>query len=144
MDVSDLRKRIVRALDDARKEAAVRRQGVDRASADFERFLSSIAVPLFRQAAVVLKAEGHPFTVETPTGSVRLSSDHSSETFLELELDGSGVVPQVIGRTSIDRGRRGVVVDEKPVSPGTPIAQLGDEDVSKLLVAEVHRLVARR
>ena len=54
MDVSELRKRILRALDDARKDAVVRRREVDEAANAYETFLEQVAVPLMRQAAQVL------------------------------------------------------------------------------------------
>lgn len=143
MDVSDLRKRIVRALDDARKETAARRTDADRAAADYAAFLANVAIPLFRQAATVLRAEGHPFTANTPSGSVRLVSDHAAGDFLELELDVHAVPPHVIGRTSLARGGRGQIVEERPLAPGRAIADLTEDDVSALLVAEVRKLVTR-
>jgi hypothetical protein len=142
MDVSELRKRIVRALDDARKEAAARRANVDRASASYERFLSDIATPLFLQAANVLKAQKLPFTAQTPAGAVRLVSDHASQEFIELELDASAPQPQVIGRSSL-RGRAGIVVEERPVAPGKSIDELTEDDVSQFLIAEIRRVVSR-
>jgi hypothetical protein len=142
MDVSDLRKRIVRALDDARKDAAARRVTGDKAAAEFEEFLSSVAVPLFRQAATVLKAEGHPFTANTPAGSVRLVSEHGADEYLELELDASAARPQVIGRTSL-RSRRGLLVEERPLAQGKSPSELTEEDVSVFLIDEVRKLITR-
>src|SRR6266487_3966409 len=124
MDVSDLRKRILRALDDARKESAARRHATDRAAADYERFLAEVAVPLFRQAATVLRAEGQDFAAHTPAGSVRLMSDRASQDFIELELDATNPQPQVIGRTSLARGRKGLIVEERPIAPGKAIGEL--------------------
>lgn len=143
MNVSDLRKQIVRALDEARKDAAARRQNKDKASAAYERFLAEIAVPVFRQAATVLSAERQPFAVNTPAGSLRLASEHAAEDFLELELDASGPQPQVIGRTSLTRGRRGLVVEERPIAPGKAIEELTEEDVSQFVVTEIRKLVTR-
>jgi hypothetical protein len=143
MDVADLRKRILRALDDARKDAATRRQLTDQVAADYERFLSGIAVPLFRQASTVLRAEAHDFTAHTPAASVRLASDRASSDFVELELDVSSPQPQVIGRTSQNRGRQGLVVEERPIAPGKAVSELNEDDVSEFLVAEIRRLVAR-
>lgn len=143
MDVSDLRKRIVRALDDARKDAALRRAEVDRAAAAFDTFLSMVAVPLFRQAATVLRAEGQLFTANTPAGSVRLVSDRHPHDFLELELDTGGARPHVIGRTSVARGRAGLVVEERPLAAGKSIEALTEEDVSQFLLAELPKLVTR-
>lgn len=143
MDVSDLRKSILRALDNARKEAATRRTSVDEASAAYATFLETVAVPLLRQAQSVLKAERQAFTVHTPAGSARLASDSAPETFLEITLDSTGARPQVLGRISLARGRQGVVVDERPIGPETPIAQLGESDVADFLLAAIPKLVLK-
>lgn len=143
MDTSDLRKRILRALDDARKDASARRTTVDEAARAYEAFLETVAVPLMHQASTVLKAEGHMFAVHTPAGSVRLASDTSPQTFLEFELDTAAVAPQVIGRVSLSRGRQGQVVSERPVAEGKTVADLDEQDVSRFLVEEVSRLVVK-
>ncbi len=143
MDVSDLRKRILRALDDARKDSTARREQLDAAAAAYEAFLSETVVPLVRQSVAVLRAEGHAFTANTPAGSVRLTSDASPQTFLEFELDTIGASPQVVGRVSLARGRQGVIVEERPIAPGKPLADLADDDVAKFLVAEIPKLIVR-
>jgi hypothetical protein len=143
MDVSELRKQILRAIDDARKDAVSRRTVVDEAERDYREFLTVTAVPLFRQAATVLNAAGHPFVVHTPAGSARLAAEKSPETFLEIALDTSGPEPAVIGRVSLARGRQGQIVEERPVAPGTPIRALTDQHVSAFLVTEVPRLVLK-
>jgi hypothetical protein len=143
MDTSDLRKRILRALDDARKDATARRQVVDAAAAAYQEFLENTVAPLVRQAVAVLRAEGHAFTANTPAGSVRLVSDASPQTFLEFELDATGPEPQVIGRVSLTRGRQGVVVEERPIAPGKPTKDLADDDVAKFLVTEIPKLVMK-
>ncbi len=143
MDVGDLRKRILRALDDARKDAAARRQTFDAASADYAVFLETIAAPLFRQAASVLRAEGVEVVTNTPAGSVRLAVDRLGHTFVELELDSSGEAPEVIGRTSFVRGGHGQAVLERPLARDKAITDLTDDDVARFLVEEVPRLIAR-
>ena len=144
MNVSDLRKQILRALDEARKDASARRQNVDKAAAAYERFLNEIATPLFRQAANVLRAEGQAFTTNTPAGSVRLASDHAAHDFVELELDASSSQPQVIGRTSLMRGgRRGLLLEERPLAPGKAIEELTEDDVSQFLLTEIRKLATR-
>jgi hypothetical protein len=142
MDVSELRKRILRALDDARKEAGARRAMHDEAARAYDAFLEQVAVPLFRQAVIVLKTEGHLFTVYAPAGSARLVSAKSPETFIELVLDTSGPQPEVLGRVSVARGREGRV-DERPLAPGTSIADLTDDDVSQFLVRAIPALILR-
>jgi hypothetical protein len=142
MDVSELRKRILRALDEARKDSATRRQTVDAATAAYDAFLLKTVVPLVRQAVSVLRAESQAFTAQTPAGGVRLTSDTSAQTFLEFELDLTGPRPQVVGRVSLARGR-GVVVEERPIAPGKSLSDLTDDDVAQFLVAEIPKLVLR-
>jgi hypothetical protein len=143
MDVSDLRKRIIRALDDARKEATERRQAADEAKVAYETFLERVGGPLFKQAATVLRGEGHDYTVHTPAGSVRLVSDRSPHEFIEMELAVDGGGPHVIGRTSLLRGGRDPLIEENPVAPGKGVAQLSETDVTAFLVKEIPRLINR-
>jgi hypothetical protein len=143
MDVSELRKRILRALDEARKEASTRRQAVDAAAKAYETFLSDVAVPVVRQAAQVLNATGESFGVHTPAGSVRLVSDKSAQTYVEFVLDTAASDGTVVGRVSLARGRQGVVVAERPVAPDKAVVDLTEEDVSAFLVAEVPKLIVK-
>ncbi len=143
MDVSELRRRILRALDDARKEAGARRVEVDAAAAAYATFLEQVAVPLLRQAQSVLRAERQAFAVHTPAGRARLASEASPESYVEIALDTSGAAPQIIGRVSVARGRQGVVVDERPIGSGKPTAELGETDVASFLVEAIPKLVLR-
>ena|SRR3990172_7776798 len=144
MDVSDLRKRILRALDDARKDAAARRQDADEAAKAYDVFLTAIAAPMMRQAAQVLNATAESFSVHTPGGSVRLASDHSPETFIEFVLQAGPDRSEVVGRVSVARGRQRQVVEERPIVEGKPVTALTEEDVSTFLVGEIPKLVVRR
>ena len=143
MDTSELRKRILHALDAARKDAVARRSTVDEASRAFESFLAATAIPLLRQSQDVLKAEGQIFRVETPAGSARLVSDKSPDTFIEVVLDVKPATPQVLGRVSLTRGRQGVIVEERAIAAGKTVAELGDDDVAKFLVTEIPKLVLK-
>src|SRR4030095_16137955 len=111
MDVSDLRQRILRALDAARLDAANKRGETDAARAAYDTFLRDIAVPLLRQAQAILKAERHEFTVHSPADSARLTADKNAETFIEFVLDTSADRPQVMCRTSVARGAKRVSVE---------------------------------
>jgi len=142
MDVSEIRKQILRALDNARKDADVRRQATDQAKGEYETFLNDIAVPLFRQAATVLRALGHEFSANTPAGSVRLESP-SAQEYVELELDARGGLAQVIARTALMRGRSGPLVEERPLAGRKKISELTDADVAALLTTEIPKLVMR-
>ena len=143
MDVSQLRQRILHALDAARKDATFRRTETDQAAAAYEKFLESVVVPLLKQAESVLRAEHQVFTVHAPAGSARLVNDAAQQTFVELSLDTSGAQPQVLGRVSLTRGRQGVVVEERAIAPGTPIASLTDVEVAEFLVTAIPRLVVK-
>jgi hypothetical protein len=143
MDVSELRKRILRAIDDGRKEAESRRTVVDESVKAYEAFLETIAVPLLRQAAQVLNAAGHTFIVHTPADSVRLAAEKSPQTFIEIELDRSSAEPAVMGRVSLTRGRQGLIIEERPLAPHRPVAQVTEDDVAAFLVAEVPKLVLK-
>lgn len=141
MEISDIRRRVLDTIDHARKSAAERRTRADEAGREYELFLERIAVPLFRQVANVLRAEGHVFNVFTPGGSVRLMSERASEDYIELSLDTTGDAPRVLGHTSRGRGRR-VIESERPVAARPP-AQLTEDDVLAFLLRELEPFVDR-
>ena len=139
MEISLVRKRLGEAIDRAKREAAERRSRSDQASRDFDVFLQKIAVPLFRQVANALKAEGYGFTVFTPSGSVRLMSDRSASDYVELTLDTSENPPQVVGHVMRERGRR-VLDTERAI--GTP-ETLTEEQLLDFLLKELEAFVGR-
>lgn len=143
MDVSDLRKRILRAVDDARKDAATRRVLVDESVKAYGQYLSAVAVPMLRQAADVLNATGAGFEVQTPAETARLASQTAPETYLEVALDTTGAEPEVVGRISLARGRQGLVVEERVIARGKPVAKLNEDDFAAYLVTAVPRLIVR-
>jgi hypothetical protein len=143
MDVSELRQKILRAIDEGKPDdRAKRRAQIDTANAAYERFLENVAVPLFKQAQSILNAERRPFTVHSPADGVKLVSDASPSTFLEFVLDTSGELPQVIGRVSRAKSR-GVTVEEQPLAAGKAIDQLTDDDVAGFFVTEIPKLVKK-
>src|ERR671919_136932 len=105
MEISEVRKKVRDTIERARRQAAERRQRNDEAARLFTRFLEDVAVPLFKQLANVLKIEGYPFTVFTPSGGVRLMSDRSADDYVEITLDTSADAPRITGRISRSRGR---------------------------------------
>ena len=141
MEISEVRQRVLATIDRARRGAAERRSRTDEASRELDLFLDRIAVPLFRQVANALKAEGYSFTVFTPGGSVRLMSDKSAEDYIELSLDTSGAQPLVVGHSSRARGRR-VVESERPVGEG-PVREISEEQVLRFLMEELEPFVER-
>jgi len=139
METSELRKRLNQTIERARRQAAERRAQSDEAGRAFESFLSATAVPLFRQVANVLRADGYQFSVFTPSGSVRLMSDRTAEDFIELTLDTAGETPQVMGHTSHSRGRR---VRESERAIGAP-GELTEEVLLSYLLKELEAFVER-
>jgi hypothetical protein len=141
MEISDVRRRLTATIEAAKRRVAERRARSDESARDFGVFLERIAVPLFRQVANVLKAEGYAFRVFTPSGSVRLMSEAHSEDYVEMSLDATGEVPIVMGSTSLGRGRR-VIESERPVGT-VPIRELTEEDVLSFLLTELGPFVDR-
>ena len=141
MEVSQVRKRVLDTINAARKSAAERRARADEAGRAYEQFLESVAVPLFRQIANALRAEGHVFSVFTPSGSVRLSSDRVPEDYIELGLGYDGLEPRVVGITRRSWGRR-VSESERPIASKSP-PEVTEEDVLAFVMRELGPYVER-
>ena len=142
MEISEVRQRLKQTIDRSRRAAAERRTRTDAAATAYERFLERIAVPVFKQFAAALRAEGHLFQVFTPGGGLRLASERSSEDFIELRLDLSGHEPAVLGGVSHVRGSR-VLSHEATLLPERDIADLTEEDVLRFLLREIQPFVER-
>ena len=143
MEISEIRRRLRSAIDEARRDAAARRARSDAALRDYDTFLSAVAVPVVQQMASALSGEGHHFNVATPAGSVRLTSAGSPEDYIEIALDTSEDPPEVVGRTSRGRGRR-MLTSERPVRDRTAVGELNEEDVLAFLLTEITPFVAGR
>jgi hypothetical protein len=141
MEISEVRKKVRDTIERARRQAAERRQRNDEAARLFTRFLEDVAVPLFKQLANVLKIEGYPFTVFTPSGGVRLMSDRSADDYVEITLDTSADAPRITGRISRSRGRR-VVDAERVVGHGDP-ASVGEDDLLAFVLKELEPFVEK-
>ena len=139
METSDIRKRLNQTIERAKRQAAERRTRSDEAARAFDTFLTTIAVPLFRQVANILRADGYLFNVFTPSGSVRLMSDRAAEDFIELLLDTAGDRPEVIGHSSRSWGRR-VLESERAI--GEP-GELTEEAVLEFVLKELEAFVDR-
>ena len=141
MEISDVKRRVQETIDRAKRAAMERRARGDEIARDYQLFLERVAIPVFRQVANVLRATGYPFTVFTPSGSVRLMSDRSAEEFIEVVLDTDGD-PTVIGHASRSRGRR-VVESERPIRAGAAVRDLTEDDVLGFVLKELEPLVER-
>ena len=139
MEIADVRKRILTTIERSKQRAAERRARTDEAARAYSSFLEEIAIPLFRQAANVLKVEGYPFSASTPSGSVKLVSDRNPQDSIEILFDSSGDQPLVMGHTTRSRGGR-VVELEQPV--GDP-ASLSEADVLEFVAKELEAFVER-
>ncbi|MBZ5556666.1 MAG: hypothetical protein LAO77_05255 [Acidobacteriia bacterium] len=139
METADVRKHLLRTIEHVKHRAAERRARNDEAANAFEVLLNRTAVPLFRQVANILKAEGIAFTVFTPTGSVRMMSDRSTEDFIELSLDSDGETPQVMGHTSRKRGSRVIQSEQAIGAPET----ITEEGLLEFLTKAIERFVER-
>ncbi|MCR4374715.1 MAG: hypothetical protein NUW22_07685 [Acidobacteria bacterium] len=143
MEVAELRQQILREIDRARVEAGERRKNADSAHAAYAKFIVEVAGPLVVQTVNILRAEGLTLQAQTPAGAARIAADMAADDFIEFVLDTSVRPPRVLGRSSLSIGRHNVVVDEMPIAPGTPIANLQDSDLLPFLVPAVGRLAAR-
>jgi hypothetical protein len=164
MDISEVRKRVRATIERAQRAAAERRDSRDRAARAFEAFLEATAIPLFRQVANALRADGYLFSVFTPSGSVRLMSERNSQDFIEVLLDPespggpggpggnegydgpepdrhAGPHPRVIGHTSWSRGRR-VKESERVIGSGQPEA-IEEGELLAFLMTELEPFVER-
>jgi hypothetical protein len=133
MEVSHARNQLRRTIEAAKQRSLQRRQQVAAAEAAYRTFLEQVAIPVTRQLANALKAEGHAFTVFTPGGGLRLASDRAREDYIEFALDTDAETPQVVGRVSRGRGSR-TVEEERPLKAGAAPEHIGEEDVLAFLL----------
>jgi hypothetical protein len=139
MEISLVRQRLNDTIERPKRGAAERRARGDEAGRAYARFLEQLAVPLFRQIANVLRADGYQFSVFTPSGSVRLMSDRHAEDYIEIVLDTAGETPSVVGHVSHSRGRR-VEESERPI--GDP-ATMSEDDLLAFVLKELEPFVER-
>jgi hypothetical protein len=141
METSVVRQHVLQTIDRAKRAAAERRTAIDAAAKDYSVLLDEVAVPLFRQLAGVLKASGYAFTVNTPSGSVRLLSETTPEDYIELSLDTSGDEPHAMIHTRRWRGRR-VLESERPIGKGL-ISTVTEELLLEILLKEIEPFVEK-
>src|SRR5688572_4379340 len=112
-DVGEVRKRIRAEIDKAKRDQAERRGRVAEATRAYEEFLDTVAIPVFRMFANVLKAEGLHFEVMTPAGGVGLQSERNRDDAIEMQLDTTADPPQPLVTVTRARGSRVVQSDRK-------------------------------
>ena len=141
MDVALIRKRLKTEIDQARRTAAERRERSRSATRAYETFLDEIAIPTFRQIANVLRAEGVPFELQTPSDGVRLVSDRNRDDVIALELDGTQDPPQVMVSALRSWGSR-VLRTERAVKERTSIELITEEDVLERVLEDLRPWLA--
>ena len=135
-ELTDLRRRVRQAMQDAKRNAAQRREARDEASKAWDTAVAEIVEPAATQMAAALTGEGVPFRLETPRGTIRLVSERSKNDYIEIVLDAGDErdVPEVIGRNVVGRGRQGVTLIEE--SLGAP-SELTDDAVTEFLLKAI-------
>jgi hypothetical protein len=142
MEVSEVRRRLRSAIDEARRRTAERRARKDEATKAWERLLPDVATPAFHLMASALTGEGLRFKVLTPGDAVRLVPERGGEEFIELALENDGDEPSVMVRSVRGRGRR-TVSTERVLRAGSSIGDLSEEEVMSALLDELAPFVER-
>jgi hypothetical protein len=127
VEISTVRRHAQAAITAAHERARQRRARAGAASAAYESFLRSIAVPIARQVANALKAEGFHFSVSTPGLGLRVSSDHNREDYVEIELRTDADPPRVVGHVHRTRGSR-TIDEEQDVKSGAAPEDVTEEE----------------
>lgn len=142
LEAGEVRKRLRYTIEAAKRDAATRRAAMGEVQTAYEAFLEEHAVPVLRQVASALKAEGHVFQVLTPAGTARLVSDRSKDDYLEVVLDGARKTPEVIGRVNRVRGSE-MIADDQPIRANARVSDLTDEDVLEWVLRVIVPFVER-
>ncbi len=141
-ETAELRKRVRRLLEEARRTAAERRARTESTAQDAERALRQVVAPAVRSLSGVLRGEGHPFQVSTPAGGVRMEALGHADSFIEVDFDREADPPALRCRVARTRGQRGRI-DEKILCEGPAIASLTEDTVLDFLLREITPLVER-
>ena len=142
LEVAQIRRRVQSRLADLKRVAGTRRERVAAAELTYKTFLTNVALPVFTTFAQTLSAENYPYKVLTPGDSVRLVSDRSNRTFVDLHLDTSRPTPEVVAEVSRERGSR-VTTDERLVAEGMAIEATTDEHVLEFLLNVMADVIER-
>jgi hypothetical protein len=142
LETGDVRKQLLHTLTGIRERGQQRRVRAAEAEKDFATFLELVAIPLTRQLASALKAEGYAFTVFTPGRGLRLALDKGRDDFIDVALDTERDHPEVIGSISYTRGSRTIVSDQ-PVKAGVGPGALTEADVFEFLLRALEPFLER-
>jgi hypothetical protein len=142
MEPDQIRRRVQARLADIKRASAERRESVAAAERAYEKFLADVATPTVTAVAQSLSAEGYPYRVTTPGGAVRMSSERSGRTYLEVRLDTAGASPQLIAEVGRERGSR-VLADERPICQRMAIDAITDELLLAAIIDAMAELIER-
>jgi hypothetical protein len=142
LELDQIRRRVQTRLTEVKRAAVTRRDRAAAAERAYEGFLTNVATPTLTAVAQSLAAEGYPYRVITPGSAVRMVSDRSNRTYLEIRLDTTGPVPQVIAEVGRERGSH-VLADDRPVGEGLPVDAITDEHVLAVAVEAMDALIDR-
>ena len=142
LDLADVRRQLRLAIDAAKRAAAAHRQETDEAGRAFEFMLEHVAVPLFRQFTSALRGEGLLFRVVTPSGSVRIEAERSTDNFLELTLDIARRPVAVVLRRGYTRGHH-IYNDDRVVAEGADLSSVSPQQLFTALMEAVTPFIER-
>ena len=142
MEVSDVRRRLRAAIEEARRNAEQRRQRKDDAARAWEHALETVITPAFHQLASALTAEGYRFKVVTPGATARLVPERGGEEFVEIALDSDGDEPMVMIRSTRGRGRR-MTARERSIGGRAAIDTLADSEIASAVIDELVSFLER-
>jgi hypothetical protein len=142
LEAGEVRKRLRQTIESAKREAVARRAALGDVQKAYDVFLEDQAVPVLRQVASALKAEGHVFQVLTPAGTARLQSDRVADDYLEVVLDGGRKPPTAVGRASRVHGSQ-LETSDQPIRDGAKVSDLTDEDVLNWVLRVILPFVER-
>jgi len=133
VETGEVGRRLKIAVETARRSATDQRSRDQEAETAYDAFLHKVATPLAKQLVNVLKVEGIPFTVFTPAGGLRLSSDRNRDDYVELALERGEASLQVVGHVSRVRGSR-TLAETLTIKEGVKVEALSEEDLLEFLL----------
>jgi len=142
MEISDVRRRLRGAIDQAKRRAADHRAVAAEASRVWSQCLPETIVPAFQAVHNALSGDGLKFSLSTPGETARLSPERSSAEFVEMSLDTNRDLPAVLLRSTRGRGSR-TIESERVVAEGPEIAELTQEVVVDAVIEGIVPLIER-
>lgn len=135
LEIGEVRRRVRLRIEALKHEAAQHRVQVDAATEAYGPWLEHVGIPLFRQFANVLRAEGLLFRLVTPAGIARIEAERSADDHLELTLDTERRPPAIVIRRSYTRGGQGFA-DERVVAEGIEYDHVSPTQVLDVLIED--------